>query len=117
MNEIIIRNDENPHSKYRKLLDLIPYGEENAIPMGTLSNLLQLSERETRKQVEQCRISGNIICSCDEGYYIPVTIGELFRYYLHVSGRIKTARDSLYAVKERLVQEEIVLDYYESLFS
>ena len=117
MNRLIIHNDENPSSKYRKLLDLIPHGIENAIPMGTLSNLLNLSARETRRCVEQCRIAGNIICSCDEGYYIPENVSELFAYYLHVSGRIKTARDALLPVKHKLAEEDLLLEYYETLFS
>lgn len=112
MDKLVIRNDENPSSKHRRVLDLIPHGIENAIPMGGLSNILQLSQRETRKCIEQCRADGNIICSCDDGYYVPETTTELLAYYHYVNRRINTAKKTLRPVVERLAEEDVLLEYY-----
>lgn len=114
---VLIHNDTNPYSKYRKLLDNIPLGEDKAISMSGLSSILCITERETRKLVEKCRMSGNIICATEAGYFIPETMEELCRFHNRMNARISTCRKSLVPVKNVLIEEGRIIEYYDSLFS
>lgn len=116
MRKLKIKNDESPTSRYRKVLDAIPTGIENAIPMDNLSRILGVSQRETRSIILHCRIAGNVICSCDEGYYIPDSLWELSAHYRRARARINTATLALKPIERVLVEEGCAEIYYESLF-
>lgn len=116
MRKLEIKNDESPTSRYRKVLDVIPTGIENAISMEALSRILNVSQRETRSIILQCRIAGNVVCSCDEGYYIPDSLWELKDHYCRARARINTATLALKPIERVLVEEGCAQVYYESLF-
>lgn len=79
----------------RALLSMIPLGEENAIHMDDLANILDVEGRDVRREVLNLRKRGRIIASSQNGYFIPTTNGELLRYYRKARGRALTTLSSL----------------------
>lgn len=69
---------------------LIPRGAENAVPMVDLAKVSGLSERGVRKTIEQLRRNGSVICSNDNGYYLPDNLLELRDYISRMSKRAET---------------------------
>ena len=74
-----------------ELIEIIPEGKENAIPARDLANIVNISTRELRAQIEALRRSGHIIAACNSGYYIPVNDAELIEYYKAHEKRAMTA--------------------------
>ena len=91
------KGDHIPHEEplSRKLLDMIPYGEENARHMSDLANYFGVEERDIRREILHLRIRGTIIASSQNGYFIPETRQELYTYYRKAKGRALTTLRSL----------------------
>ncbi|MBR3422816.1 MAG: hypothetical protein IKG98_12275 [Ruminococcus sp.] len=84
------------------LLEMIPYGKENAISMEQLAILLNEKERNVRAMIYAERLKGAVICSAcsrngDEktGYYRPICPEEAKAYVDMQKSRIKSARQAL----------------------
>ena len=82
----------------------IPEGKENAIPRSVLAVRLGLTDRQTRKLIEEARDRGELICNDGdgEGYYLASDLGQVERQYrkdraraLSVLKRLKTMRTML----------------------
>lgn len=78
------------------ILDFIPFGQENAVPMSELAHRMNSSERTARKLVFNARINGDVICSTcygdrSDGYYRPVSAEEAFPYVRMQRERIASA--------------------------
>lgn len=86
------------------LIEFIPVGRTNALPMRDLAAQLNVTSREVRALVQRERENGAPICSDFEngGYYMPNDTAEAQRYYRTQSARIKTARAALNGVKKYL---------------
>ena len=89
---------------YKKLIELIPKGEENAVSMSALARLLGVEERDIRRLVLQARCDGELICSSNHGYYYPANDAELIDYYTSLSARFRSTQKVL-AVVELAVAE------------
>ena len=89
---------------YKKLIELIPKGEENAIPMHTLAVMTGNEDRDIRRLVLQARCDGELICSSNHGYYYPANDSELIDYYTLLSARCNSTQKVL-AVIESVVAE------------
>ncbi len=66
-----------------KVLDILRYGRENAIPSKTLAKSMGFqSVRELQKQIERERAAGAVILSdpCGGGYYLSADPAELRRF-------------------------------------
>lgn len=82
----------------------IPEGKENAISREVLARRLGLTDRQTRKLIEEARDRGVLIVNegDGEGYFIACDIGQIERQYrkdrsraLSVLKRLKTMRRML----------------------
>lgn len=82
----------------------IPEGKENAISREVLARRLGLTDRQTRKLIEEARDRGVLICNDGdgEGYYLASDLGQIERQYrkdrsraLSVLKRLKTMRRML----------------------
>lgn len=91
MNAIIIENDRRPGSPHRRILDRIPYGQDNAVSMRNLARGLGETEREIRLRIQKARIDGNVIAGTDAGIFIPETDDELREYVNRSQSRISTS--------------------------
>lgn len=84
-----------------KLVELIPTGRTNAIPMRDLATLLNISQRAVRVIVQRARELGSPICSEWEnrgGYYFPADEHEARSYLRKQRARIKSANAALNGV-------------------
>ena len=92
--QIIIKNDTRPNSPHRAILDLIPYGIDNAVTTQYIADRLNAERRQVRHMVEYARIDGNIIAGTNEGLFIPETDAELRGYvtraYSHIKGTVQS---------------------------
>ena len=77
-------------NKYR-ILDFIHDGEQNAVSMFELSQLMGTDQREVRHMIEQARIAGVIIAGTNSGIFFPVTKDELREYVNRTQSRINTS--------------------------
>lgn len=104
-----INNSVDDTSKYKKLLELIPEGLDNAIPLEHLSLCLHLSGREIKQMITSARIDGLIIGSNSNGYYIPENETELIAFYNRFLHGLITRSRSMTAIRKRLNQTNIEL--------
>lgn len=96
------------NDKFQKLLRLIPEGEEHAVSMSTLSSILGIKSRVLRSLIVEARRAGNIICSNDNGYFLPANNDELLRYYRLVTARMCTTSSCLKPVRRKLREEKAI---------
>lgn len=105
MDKFIINN---PPPRLKKLMSLIPDGEENAKSMRELSRECGVSPREIRKIVENARRDGMIIASSESGYFVPSCEEELNAFYIRTMYRVNTTLDTLRPVEE--IVDEVIRD-------
>ena len=82
----------------KEIIDLIPYGHENAISRRRLRYLTGLDDRTVRRAISELNEDGNVILNRGEGYFRYNA--ETDRYYLEnylavEKGRIKTLNRKL----------------------
>lgn len=87
-----------------KILDYIPTGRDNPIPMKTLAKRIHVNVRTLRTIVQREREQGAPICSNWEqgGYFLPANEFEARLYYRQQRSRIKSARAALNGVVKYL---------------
>ena len=78
-------------NKKHPILDLIPIGEGRAVSMHYLASILNVETRDVRRMVEEARVDGYIIATCEDGYFIPETMVELLKYRNTHMKRINSA--------------------------
>lgn len=86
------------------ILDFIPLGEKNAVRAAVICARFGLKDRELRKLFERLRKSGEVICSCDSGYFKPAELAELAAYIGREQARSRSIALSLRSAK-RLLKE------------
>lgn len=85
---------------YKKLTVLLPLSEKDALSMGDLASMLEMTERELRSLVERMRREGIAVCSSDSGYWLPADGDEgqqdiertARRLELRARSQLKTAK-------------------------
>ena len=63
--------------------------------MRHLARVLNMGERELRREVEKARRAGVLICSSKNGYFMPETFHELKAYARRTEKRAATNRACL----------------------
>ncbi len=81
--------------RWKWLTDSIPAGRADAVSMAYLAKINRMTEREVRKAIEQARRAGILICSCENGYFMPETMQEIKAHVHRAGSRIKTGRECL----------------------
>ena len=80
------------------IIDLIPYGHENAISRERLCYMTGMGDREVRRAISELNEAGNVILNRGEGYfrYDAKTDRYYLEHYLAVEkGRVKTLNRKL----------------------
>ena len=77
------------------LISVIPVGRAEAVSQTYLAMLFGISKRELRKNIEDARKAGNLICSCGQGYFMPETMTEIKEYARRAKARIRTGGQCL----------------------
>lgn len=66
---------------YSQILSMIRTGRLEGVHLRELTKVTGLSDRATRKVIEEIRRAGVVICTdCLHGYYFPENIRELSSY-------------------------------------
>lgn len=72
-----------------EIFDLIPTGEENAIPGRELARLLNCRYRDITLSVNCLRQQGAVICSCSAGFFKPADDAELLHFVRMMKSRAR----------------------------
>lgn len=72
------------------------------ISMSDLSIKIGCSDRELRKCINTARAAGEVICSDDRGYFIPVSDNEVLKHYRSARKRALSTLKGLKAERKRL---------------
>lgn len=91
---------------WKWLTDSIPIGQLDAVSMGHLAKVHNLSERRMRREVEKARCAGILICSSDKGYFMPETISDIREYARRERARIRTGSQCLAPFLRRIREAE-----------
>lgn len=98
----------NNEKGYQDIIDILPKGKENAQNVKVLSELYGMNLRVFQKMLHDARIHGIIICSSNEGIYIPSNREEVKRFYkryhshaLSTLSMLKTCRQYLKDTEEQ----------------
>lgn len=85
------------------LLNLIPFGQANAITRRELCLLTGLTDREVRRQIQALRAGGEIIINNQDGrgYYRTDDPAEIERYYRQEYSRAVTIIKTVNAIKTK----------------
>ena len=73
------------------LVDTIPIGQRDAVSMTYLAKLHRMTKRELRREVEQARRAGILICSSNRGYFMPESMQDISEHAHRAGERIRTA--------------------------
>jgi len=74
--------------------------------MGHLARVHNMTCRQMRLAIEQARRAGNLICSCERGYFMPETLAEIMEHAHRQGERVKTGRACLVPFLRRIRQAE-----------
>lgn len=86
------------------LLSILPHGEKSAMTTDSLLGILGLADsRSLRKLIAKARMSGAVICSSVDGYYLPQNRQEIQRFY-------KTTRAKALSTLEVLRSARVALN-------
>lgn len=96
------------------IMKVIPEGRENAISAQALVGLTGCgTARRLRLIVHKAREEGNVICSCQSGYYRPTTEAEIrsfINYLTRHSASTFVALQSAQKALEQLPGQETMED-------
>ena len=98
---------------YDYLLALIPKGKENAVSNEALQGLLHQTRREVSQTIHDARMDGMIICSGNQGYYIPETDAELLEGYDTLWSMSISVLASLKTMRKEIVRRDLLKDTRE----
>lgn len=63
--------------------------------MADLAHVADIPERAVRLEILQARIAGELICSCDQGYFLPESDDDIREYVISRKAYLKTANKAL----------------------
>ena len=87
-------------------MSVMPHGAGKARHMRDLSKYFGVDGRTLRQMIENARRDGCIICSSDDGYFIPDTDAEMAAYYRRTMCRVNTTLATLQPIKDILDESE-----------
>ena len=78
-----------------KITDFLLVGRKNATSMTDLAHIADIPERSLRFEILQARIAGELICSCDQDYFLPESVDDIREYVISRKAYLKTANKAL----------------------
>ena len=64
-----------------ELLQILPTGKENGIKNDDLQKILGTDKRGVSLQIQRARMDGAVICSGNNGYFLPADAAEVEEFY------------------------------------
>lgn len=86
------------------LFDLLPTGEENAIPGRELARLLKCHYRDVTKSINYLRQQGAVICSSSAGFFKPADDAELIRFVRTMHSRVREIRAAAASAEKLIIK-------------
>ena len=71
----------------REIMSVLSEGEENAIKVEQLSKILNMNKREITICVSKLRQNGEVICSSNQGYFLPSSVDDVKHFYRQMTSR------------------------------
>ena len=91
--------------------DLLLHGEENAVPLKHLKELVELPGREVRRMIQQARLEGIPICANNlTGYYLAADDLERERFVKSMRHRAGEILKSADAIERTALAQESFFD-------
>lgn len=93
----------------RRIVDILPVGEQNAVPRRQLASMMGISERHLRRRIAAERRAGALILSTTEnggGYFRPGSVQELRRFVASMSSRGRETFAALEAARTAIADTE-----------
>lgn len=81
----------------RDYLDDLPRGKAAAVKSCELQRIWNKDRRQVSAIIEDLRRSGEMICSCGNGYFLPETLQEVSDFYWNMYSR---SMSILYTLKD-----------------
>lgn len=91
---------------YEKLWERIPKGQENAVDVSTLANILNMSARNARRAIKKMLRKKKLVCNVRHGYFAPNTIEEAVGYKNMMHSYSNELQSDLYYIKEVIKKME-----------
>lgn len=88
----------------KRVYDLIPSGEANAITAAELANILQVPWRIITATIHFLRCKDFYICSCGKGYFRPENNDELRHFVMMMRSRRKHIKAAAASAEKLLKQ-------------
>lgn len=104
--KVAINNIPFSEPYLKRIIELLPIGQCNAVSMKDLGFLLNLDDREVRRVIFDLRCKGMIIAGDNNGYYIPNGLRELKAYYKLALSRGRATLKSIEAAKKEIERLE-----------
>ena len=104
-----IINDTDPNSQFRNLLDLIPEGWRNAIPLYKLADKLNIDILSLLRLIKYARLEGNVIAVMDVGAFIPENESDLLLFTSYEEARLRFEIEALNTDIKHLDGEEVTI--------
>lgn len=95
---------EKPFEK--RLLDLIPFGEENAVKARELAKLMNCHTRIITATIHFLRCKGEVICADTSGFYKPASRAETEHFVRSMRSRCRHIKAAS-ASAERLLKQGV----------
>lgn len=113
--------NDTPRQPHGKIFDLLPVGEENALPARDLATVTGLSPRGLRRAIDAERERGLPVLASDSGYYRPAEgpegVRELRAFLRRQDCRMRSNRRVVAPLRRMLkTLERAPLDGQKSLF-
>lgn len=81
---------------------LLPTGKENAISASELAIKVGTTERKLREVITEERVSGTVICSSMNGYYLPANRNEIVEFCHFMEKRAKHSFAAIQSARRAL---------------
>lgn len=95
---------EKPFEK--RLLDLIPFGEENAVKARELAKLMNCHTRIITASIHFLRCTGAVICADSNGFYKPASRAETEHFVQSMRSRCRHIKAAA-ASAEKLLKKGV----------
>ena len=94
-----------------QLNDVIPDGSENAMSGSEIARRFNVSYRNVTLFVNVLRRRGAVICSCQRGYYKPLTPDEAKMFVRVMRSRVRQIRAATQSAERYIKMIDVASDF------
>ena len=91
-------------SRQVAICGILQIGQANALSARELSKVTGWTEREVTRAIEAARLSGNPVCACRWGYFLPETPDDLRCYARAFDRRLRHIKNTRAALEDMIIE-------------